>query len=458
MAKIAIVLRPARGHYNATIKLAALLKAHGHDVTYAMAPSYRSSIQSDGHEFSAMNVFIVPSIRHRQQEAPFFFFQNVKIALRDLIFKQAWQNFLRLEDFLLKNSPDIILLDEAIAFDAFLIRLLGKRVVLIQSSPDPKRHGMEPPFDCHYIPNSSMRSKALTNFLWFYKEYRGKLRYIINKCIYFGQDEWSILDRLASLKQRKVDYRDIDFELAAGISVKGLPRLILSPRDWVFHACDSKKLGNCFPIGPLLDLGSRDVVLDDRYRTVKQVLITKKRKGESIIYASMGTLTASEKRRATRFFSKLLRVARVNSSDTFIFSVGYSIDFTKLEPVPRNVALFHEVPQTDLLRYCDVAITNGGINTITECIMLGVPMLVYPLSMKWDQPGNSAKVVYHQIGLRGSTDRDSISTIGEKLGRMRNQTDLFKRNLLKLKTKFESNNQSLKSVEIIESLLSMKWY
>ena len=38
-----------------------------------------------------------------------------------------------------------------------------------------------------------------------------------------------------------------------------------------------------------------------------------------------------------------------------------------------------------LLRHCDMVINHGGINTIVECIMAEKPMVVFPLSLQWDQ-------------------------------------------------------------------------
>jgi zeaxanthin glucosyltransferase len=49
-----------------------------------------------------------------------------------------------------------------------------------------------------------------------------------------------------------------------------------------------------------------------------------------------------------------------------------------------------------------MVINHGGMNTIYECIMAEKPMIVFPLSLKTDQNGNAARVVFHEIGVRGS--------------------------------------------------------
>jgi UDP:flavonoid glycosyltransferase YjiC (YdhE family) len=74
-------------------------------------------------------------------------------------------------------------------------------------------------------------------------------------------------------------------------------------------------------------------------------------------------------------------------------------------------------------------ITHGGMNSIAECIKMEIPMLVFPLSPYWDQPGNSARVIYHGLGLRANIQRDSCRHIENKIERiMRNYED-FKNNL-----------------------------
>ncbi|TVR68710.1 MAG: hypothetical protein EA408_13190, partial [Marinilabiliales bacterium] len=102
---------------------------------------------------------------------------------------------------------------------------------------------------------------------------------------------------------------------------------------------------------------------------------------------------------------------------------------------------------------CDIMITHGGMNTITECILHEIPMLVYPVSPDWDQPGNGARVMYHKIGLRGGIFIDSQKTIIKKLGLIKANYDFYKTNIRHMKTQLEKKNNSFEAVEIIEDLI-----
>lgn len=147
-------------------------------------------------------------------------------------------------------------------------------------------------------------------------------------------------------------------------------------------------------------------------------------------------------------------VARQNPSDLFILSAGKGFNVSKIFPVPDNLYVFDYVPQVDLLQYCDIMITHGGINSITECVFYGVPTLNYPLSLEWDQPGCAARAVYHKVGLMGKLRKDSAKTISQKLNQIKTNYSFYKKNVLAMKGKFEAKNNSNEVVAIIEGILN----
>ena len=79
-------------------------------------------------------------------------------------------------------------------------------------------------------------------------------------------------------------------------------------------------------------------------------------------------------------------------------------------------------------------ITNGGMNTIKECISLEVPMIVLPV--KYDQHGNAARVVYHGLGVRGNLKSITPLCLSGLIHQISNNSSFIK-NIKKMKKKFE---------------------
>src|SRR5690606_34068699 len=56
------------------------------------------------------------------------------------------------------------------------------------------------------------------------------------------------------------------------------------------------------------------------------------------------------------------------------------------------------VPQREVLVSADICVTHGGQNTVLDALEAGTPLLVIPIA--FDQPGISARIVHHQVGIR----------------------------------------------------------
>lgn len=55
-------------------------------------------------------------------------------------------------------------------------------------------------------------------------------------------------------------------------------------------------------------------------------------------------------------------------------------------------------PQRAVLARADLCITHGGMNTVMDALSFGVPLLALPIA--FDQPGISARIMHHKVGLR----------------------------------------------------------
>jgi UDP:flavonoid glycosyltransferase YjiC (YdhE family) len=98
----------------------------------------------------------------------------------------------------------------------------------------------------------------------------------------------------------------------------------------------------------------------------------------------------------------------------------------------EHIYIFDTVPQLEVLKHADVFITHGGINSIKESVYAVVPMLVYPIHPEFDPNGNAARIVYHNLGLRGDAALDTSEELGAKIKILLTNV-LYKQNIQRLK-------------------------
>src|SRR5579863_3565662 len=79
----------------------------------------------------------------------------------------------------------------------------------------------------------------------------------------------------------------------------------------------------------------------------------------------------------------------------------------------ENVTVRTRIPQLSLLERASVFITHGGLSSIKEAIMLGVPMIIIPEIA--DQPFNAMRAVYHGLSKAVFTDEIKAETIEQHL-------------------------------------------
>ncbi|MEE1281790.1 MAG: macrolide family glycosyltransferase [Acutalibacteraceae bacterium] len=110
-----------------------------------------------------------------------------------------------------------------------------------------------------------------------------------------------------------------------------------------------------------------------------------------VIYISLGTVVKG----AVAFFQKFIEAFRDEPVDVII-SVGKRFDTKNLKNVPQNIHIYNSVPQLEVLKISDVFVTHGGMNSVSEALVYGVPMVVIPFTA--DQPVNARCVEKLGVG------------------------------------------------------------
>ena len=116
-------------------------------------------------------------------------------------------------------------------------------------------------------------------------------------------------------------------------------------------------------------------------------------KVEIPLYISLGTIVKG----STSFFKSCIE-AFGNEDIDVIISAGKKFDIKKLKNVPPNIHIYNSVPQLTVLKMADVFVTHGGMNSVSESLVLGVPMVVIPVMS--DQPVNARCIEKLGVGKR----------------------------------------------------------
>lgn len=112
--------------------------------------------------------------------------------------------------------------------------------------------------------------------------------------------------------------------------------------------------------------------------------------GRPLIYASMGTL----QNQLIGVLQMILDAAEKLDAQ-LVLSLGRRDAQLNLR-VPPGAIVTPFAPQLRLLQQSSAAVTHAGLNTVLECLALGVPMVCIPVTN--DQPGVARRVEYLNLG------------------------------------------------------------
>jgi zeaxanthin glucosyltransferase len=155
---------------------------------------------------------------------------------------------------------------------------------------------------------------------------------------------------------------------------------------------------------------------------------------------------------ARRFHRGLLDLFAARPHLQAVVAAGSEEAVRELGSAPRNVLVTGFAPQMALLKRARAMITHGGLNSIKECVMSGVPMVVCPADV--DQPGNAARVVHHGLGLGGvPLARVRPDRLGRELDRVLDEP-AFRERVDRLRLEFWNQERRRPSLALVERTLA----
>ncbi len=131
------------------------------------------------------------------------------------------------------------------------------------------------------------------------------------------------------------------------------------------------------PLGDSLDTSYQFVgpSITDR----KEILDFSLNSGQKLIYISMGTINNN----CLDFYQKCLNAFQ-DESYQVVMSIGNKTGISELQNIPKNFIVKNYIPQLEVLKRADVFISHGGLNSVSEALYFGVPVIAIPMAN--DQP------------------------------------------------------------------------
>ncbi|MBC2574059.1 MGT family glycosyltransferase [Clostridium beijerinckii] len=168
-----------------------------------------------------------------------------------------------------------------------------------------------------------------------------------------------------------------------------------------------------------------------------------KLEGKKVVYISLGTVFNNTDSNLYDIFFKTF-----GNTDEVVVMAAYNIDLSKFD-IPSNFIVRNYVPQSEVLKYTDVAITHAGMNSTSDLLYNNVPFVAIPIGA--DQPYMAKRA--EELGATISLDKDNINPeiLRESVEKVLTDSSYLE-NMRKISDSFKESGGYKKAVEEIFKL------
>jgi zeaxanthin glucosyltransferase len=445
MSRILFLMYHGKGHLNAVLGVANILKKQNYQVTIASHEFFRKHVLE--HQLDFRGLKTVPfglefeKWSNQVLKKKNIYWHTLKDRWTDRLFNDRVSELTELIEGI---NPEVVLIDSWQSTDLIVLyQLLKKknvRVAFIQTMCITEVRQGVPTLDTIFFPEN--KQEVLQSHRKFFC--RRLLTALKQNLYYLGKSN----SRAISQKMKEVgmalSYQRIKPALFAP-SFGGVAELVLANDKFDFQSPDMPGEKTYVGLQPDLD---RNEVGDEAFNEVFSSIVSVQH-GRPLIYCSMGTVDYKERDKIARLFQSIAQSITENNW-TGIFSGNFTADAIGVRGT-ANIYCFREVPQLRVLAKASVFITHGGLNSIKEAIYLEVPMIVYPISRDTDHHGNAARVVSSGLGLMGDASRDSTGDVSQKVNELLS-VQRYKQHLRELRTYDLNTYQESFVLKVIQNI------
>lgn len=323
MGKVLFLNYPGEGHVNPTIALVEELLKKGEEVVYYCIEEYRNKIEKTGATF------------------------------------RPYKNFTRNADLVKKMAKRMDPLEMLL----YMVRSADTVIEGVLEDIGAEK------YDYVIYDNNFAAGWMIADILNIPK---------ISSCTTFAIDEEvfsNVMKSRGEINKTSPTYQELEEILKKwsqkyGITIKDNHKLMSCPGDITLvytsrsYQPRAEKFDNSFIfVGPSI-APRKDV----------ETLSLKSIPGNKLIFISMGTIFNQQPELYTTCFEAFQEIQA-----TVILSVGKQTDISQFKDIPSNFIIRNYVPQLEILEQADVFITHGGMNSTSEGLYFGVPLVVMPV-------------------------------------------------------------------------------
>lgn len=392
MATIVFFCIPAHGHTNPTLNVVRELTARGHRVVYYSYDDFREKIEDAGAEFISCNGF--DSQMHLTREEGAKVGSDLALSARVLV-----DTTLALDEPVCRQmeqlKPDCIVADSMAVWGKAVAKKLGIPYVCSTTTFAFNRESAK------IMPHSLKETLSMITSM-------GKVNAQVKRLKQRGYPVKSILDLIGS---------DETVHTVVYTSPLFQPCAETFPEHFAF-------------VGPSIRPARSEV----------------EKTGEKLVYISMGTVNND--------MLPLYQACIEAVKDTHwqvILSVGDQVDAGKLQKLSENVFVHSTVDQIAVLEKADAFLTHCGMNSASEGLYFGVPLVMLPQTS--EQGGVAARVEQLGAGLR--LKKTTPEVIRGTLETVMNDPS-YRDNVKKIAESFRASGGAKAAADCIEDCLRAK--
>jgi UDP:flavonoid glycosyltransferase YjiC (YdhE family) len=310
-----------------------------------------------------------------------------------------------------------------------------------------RRPGLPPP---HHLVRPGFGWKGTRPgmwMLWIELRLRKRQKAALHRLRRIGCDRVSILRHLAREADFDLRRETDDSQWLIPFTYRQIPVLSLHAFEFEFPHSPPDRVQY---VGPMVLESRNDRPMPEEDEGDLQAILDWRRRGEGrckLVYVGFGSVFSSD----LDLLRRLVGAAQLRPDWKLIISLSDRVNRDAIGRLPQGVHAFSWAPQLSVLKHADACVTHGGINTIDECVLSEVPLLVY-CGLETDMAGNTSRVLHHGIGIAGDRARDSSEAITGHLERLMGEPT-FDQNLQRLRRDYEAYVENRVAERAVESLL-----